>query len=124
MAFKNSAAAGSGTEWRVAADTERSRPGNAAPEPEPDGEPVSAELASFARRLPLPPPLDPATTAISVARAEPRALAPRVPAGRAKPGALPPPRPAPRFFLLALTFAAGVAAGGVGLYLFISSTRS
>jgi TPR repeat protein len=29
----------------------------------------------------------------------------------------PLPRPAPRFFLLALTFAAGVAAGGVGLYL-------
>jgi hypothetical protein len=116
MAFKNSAAAGPGKEWRVAAGTEPPRPENAAAEPEPEGEPVSAELASFARR-PLPPPLDPVATPISVARAVPRALAPRIPAEQATPD-LPLPRPAPRFFLLALTFAAGVAAGGVGLYLF------
>jgi hypothetical protein len=119
MAFKNSAAAGSGKEWRVAADTEPSRPQGSAPEPDPANASVSAELASFARRVPLPPPLDPATTPISVTRAGPRALASRVPAGPATPR-LPPPlaKPAPRFFLLALTFAAGVAAGGVGLFLF------
>jgi hypothetical protein len=119
MALKNSAAAGPGKEWHVAADTSPSRSEDAVPEQVAESEPVSAELASFARRVPLPPPLDPATTPISVTRAEPRALAPRVPAGQATLRVPPPlPRPAPRFFLLALTFAAGVAAGGVGLYLF------
>ncbi|HTV38620.1 MAG TPA: hypothetical protein VMF12_19480 [Xanthobacteraceae bacterium] len=44
---------------------------------------------------------------------------PRAPAEPTRRRALPPPpKPTPRFFLLALTFAAGVAAGGVGLYLF------
>jgi tetratricopeptide (TPR) repeat protein len=119
MALKNSAAAGPSKEWHVAADTAPSRPEDAAPEPVAESEPVSAELASFARRVPLPPPLDPATTPISVTRAGPRPLALRGPAEPATPGVPPPlPKPAPRFFLLALTFAAGVAAGGVGLYFF------
>jgi hypothetical protein len=119
MAFKNSAAAGPGKEWRVAADTEPSRPEQSAPGPDSERDAASGELASFAQRLPLPRPLDPAATPISVARALPQAIAPRDTPAQAMPGVAPPlPRPAPRFFLLALTFAAGVAAGGMGLYLF------
>jgi hypothetical protein len=114
MALKNSAAAGPGKERHVAADTEPSRPEESPSEPSAGRDAHSAELASFAPRLPSPRP------AISVARVAPRAVAnsdtARLPAD---PGLAPvqPLRPAPRFFLLALTFAAGVAAGGVGLYL-------
>jgi TPR repeat protein len=123
MALKNSAAAEPGKAWHVAAaDAEPSQPESSAPEPDPDSEPISAELASFVRRAPRSRPLDPAATPIAVSPAAPRSApraTPRVPAEQATPVGPPPPlpKPAPRFFVLALTFAAGIAAGGVGLYL-------
>jgi TPR repeat protein len=125
MALKSSAAAGPGKERHVAAETDASPAGEAAPEASPEMDVPSAEFASLRSRLPSPRPSDASATPISVARVMPRATAPsnaaRSPVEMsADPGLArvqPPPRPASRFLLLALTFVAGVAAGGVGLYL-------
>jgi hypothetical protein len=124
MALKSSAAAGPGKEQHVAAETDASASGEAAPEASSEMNVRSAEFASFRSRLPSPPG-DASAPPIAVARVMPPAT---VPSGAARspvemsagPGLArlqPPPRPTPRFFLLALTFAAGVAAGGVALYL-------
>jgi hypothetical protein len=125
MALKSSAAAGPGKERHVAAESDASTAGEAGPEASPEMHVPSAEFASLRSRLPSPRPNDASATPISVARVMPRAPAPSdatrasvgMPADPALARLQPLPRPAPRFFLLALTFAAGVAAGGVGLYL-------
>jgi tetratricopeptide (TPR) repeat protein len=124
MASSKSTAVGPTKERHVAGDAEPSRADEAASEASADTEPPSADFAAFARRVASRRPPDPAEEPISVARVAPRAIAPsaapRVPASIPfDPHVEPPPSPrqVPRFFLLALTFAAGVAAGGVGLYL-------
>jgi len=125
MASKSSAAAGPGKERHVAAEADASPAEEPASEASPGMDVPSAELASFRPRLPSPRQHDASASPISVSRVMPRATAPsdapRAPAEMpADPGLArlqPPPRPAPRFFLLALTFAAGIVAGGVGLYL-------
>jgi hypothetical protein len=125
MALKSSAAAGPGKERHVAAETDASPAGEAGPEASPEMHVPSAEFASLRSRLPSPRPNDASATPISVTRVMPRAPAPSeatrasvgMPADPALARLQPLPRPTPRFFLLALTFAAGVAAGGVGLYL-------
>ncbi len=123
MASNRSTAIGPSKERHVAG-TEPSRPDETAPDASAETEPPSTEFASFAPRAPSRRSSDPAEAPISVARMAPRAIAPsetpRVPAEiPVDPRLAPrqPPRQAPRFFLLVLTFAAGVAAGGVGLYL-------